>query len=112
TNINEIPERSRHWWDKWADEHGNLGPIYGALWRHWNGDIDQVQKCIDSIKNTPYSRRHVVSAWDPDCIDEMALPPCHILFQFYVSNNKKLSCQLYQRSADVFLGVPANIASY
>ena len=101
--------------DSFAEQFGSLGNVYGAQWRSWptaDGEtIDQIQKVIDSIKNNPDSRRHIVSAWNPDEIEDMALPPCHTLFQFYVANGK-LSCQLYQRSADVFLGVPFNIASY
>ena len=101
--------------DAFAEKHGSLGNVYGAQWRSWpsadGGTIDQIQNVIDSIKNNPDSRRHIVSAWNPDEVDNMALPPCHTLFQFYVADGK-LSCQLYQRSADVFLGVPFNIASY
>ena len=93
-------------------ENGDLGPVYGHQWRHWNG-IDQIQNVIDTIKNNPFSRRHIICAWNPAQVDEMALPPCHAFVQFYVSGDgKKLSCQLYQRSADIFLGVPFNIASY
>ncbi|MEQ8424388.1 MAG: thymidylate synthase, partial [Cyclobacteriaceae bacterium] len=99
----------------WADENGELGPVYGSQWRSWpapNGEsIDQIAKVLDQIKNKPDSRRHIVSAWNPAEVDKMALPPCHALFQFYVADGK-LSCQLYQRSADYFLGVPFNIASY
>ena len=102
-------------WDEWADKDGNLGPVYGVQWRRWegkNGDThDQIKKLLDDLKNNPHSRRHVISAWNVPFIDSMALPPCHTIFQFYVLNGK-LSCQLYQRSADVFLGVPFNIASY
>ena len=102
-------------WDEWADEHGELGPIYGYQWRSWPAadgrHIDQISKVIRSIREEPDSRRHVVSAWNVGELERMALPPCHILFQFYVSGNR-LSCQLYQRSADIFLGVPFNIASY
>jgi thymidylate synthase len=102
-------------WNEWAKEDGELGPIYGYQWRSWpdysGGHIDQVLQVIESIKNNPDSRRHIVSAWNVGQIDEMQLPPCHILFQFYVANGR-LSCQLYQRSADIFLGVPFNIASY
>jgi len=104
-------------WDEWADENGDLGPVYGKQWRRWEGPdgavIDQVDKVIEAIKNNPYypySRRHIVSAWNPADVDDMALPPCHCLFQFHVAD-EKLSCQLYQRSADIFLGVPFNIAS-
>ena len=100
--------------DEFAKKHGNLGPVYGAQWRNFNNDgTDQLVKLIDSLKNNPFSRRHIISAWNPSQVDEMALPPCHTLMQFYVSSDKKyLSCQLYQRSADTFLGVPFNIASY
>jgi thymidylate synthase len=102
-------------WDEWADENGDLGPIYGKQWRAWEAkdgrEIDQIGELIDQIKKTPDSRRLLVSAWNVGDLDKMALPPCHIIFQFYVANNR-LSCQLYQRSADVFLGVPFNIASY
>ena len=115
TNISYLKENGVRIWDDWADEDGNLGPVYGYQWRSWpNPDgsaTDQITKLVDSIKNNPYSRRHVVSAWNPSFIDEMALPPCHCLFQFHVSEGK-LNCQLYQRSADTFLGVPFNIASY
>ena len=104
-----------HIWDAWADENGDLGPVYGSQWRSWparsGGTIDQIANVIASIKADPDSRRHIVTAWNPDEIDNMALPPCHALFQFYVADGR-LSCQLYQRSADVFLGVPFNIASY
>ena len=100
--------------DEFAKKHGNLGPVYGAQWRNFNNEgTDQLVKLIDSLKNNPFSRRHIISAWNPSQVDEMALPPCHTLMQFYVSSDKKyLSCQLYQRSADTFLGVPFNIASY
>ena len=102
-------------WDEWADENGDLGPVYGYQWRSWpnpNGQsIDQISQVVNSLKNNPDSRRHIVSAWNPAEVDKMALPPCHSLFQFYVADGK-LSCQLYQRSADLFLGVPFNIASY
>ena len=100
--------------DDFAKKHGNLGPVYGAQWRNFNYQgVDQLAKLIDGLKNTPFSRRHIISAWNPIQVDEMALPPCHTLMQFYVSSDKKyLSCQLYQRSADMFLGVPFNIASY
>ncbi|MDV7402031.1 thymidylate synthase, partial [Arthrospira platensis SPKY1] len=100
-------------WDEWADEEGNLGPVYGHQWRSWptpeGGSIDQITKLIEGIKRNPDSRRHIVSAWNVAEVDNMALPPCHTLFQFYVANGR-LSCQLYQRSADIFLGVPFNIA--
>ena len=100
--------------DDFAKKHGNLGPVYGAQWRNFNNEgTDQLVKLIDSLKNNPFSRRHIISAWNPSQVDEMALPPCHTLMQFYVSSDKKyLNCQLYQRSADTFLGVPFNIASY
>lgn len=100
--------------DDFAKKHGNLGPVYGAQWRNFNNEgTDQLMKLIDSLKNNPFSRRHIISAWNPSQVDEMALPPCHTLMQFYVSSDQKyLSCQLYQRSADTFLGVPFNIASY
>jgi thymidylate synthase len=115
TNIAYLKQNKVKIWDAWADEEGNLGPIYGYQWRSWpsyNGAyIDQVNQVIQSIRNSPDSRRHIISAWNVGDLDRMALPPCHILFQFYVAHNK-LSCQLYQRSADVFLGVPFNIASY
>ncbi len=116
TNVKWLQERGCTIWDEWADENGDLGPVYGKQWRSWaapNGEtIDQVKKLIDGLKNNPFSRRHIISAWNPADVDDMALPPCHLLFQFYVSVDGKLSCQLYQRSADVFLGVPFNIASY
>ncbi|WP_025898280.1 thymidylate synthase [Sneathiella glossodoripedis] len=115
TNIKYLQENGVRIWDEWADENGDLGPVYGYQWRSWpapNGDkIDQIKKLIDQIKDNPDSRRHIVTAWNPADVDNMALPPCHCLFQFYVADGK-LSCQLYQRSADVFLGVPFNIASY
>lgn len=102
-------------WDEWADAQGDLGPVYGVQWRSWpdsqGGRIDQIAKLVDGIRRNPDSRRHIVSAWNPAEVDHMALPPCHALFQFYVADGK-LSCQLYQRSADIFLGVPFNIASY
>ena len=116
TNIRYLQENKVSIWDEWADEHGELGPVYGAQWRRWQGapgaePVDQIVKLIDGIRNNPYSRRHIVSAWNVPFIDQMALPPCHCLFQFFVADGK-LSCQLYQRSADLFLGVPFNIASY
>ncbi|MDC3106719.1 thymidylate synthase [SAR86 cluster bacterium] len=115
TNISYLKENGVSIWDEWADEKGDLGPVYGAQWRSWpdgnNGTIDQIQNLVQGIKTNPDSRRHIVSAWNPALVDEMALPPCHSLFQFYVAN-EELSCQLYQRSADIFLGVPFNIASY
>ncbi|MEP3246989.1 MAG: thymidylate synthase [Sneathiella sp.] len=115
TNIKYLKENGVRIWDEWADENGNLGPVYGYQWRSWptpdGGQIDQISKLITQLKNNPDSRRHIVTAWNPADVDNMALPPCHCLFQFYVADGK-LSCQLYQRSADVFLGVPFNIASY
>lgn len=115
TNINYLRENGVTIWDEWADEHGNLGPVYGHQWRSWscpNGRaIDQLSGVINLIQRNPDSRRMLVTAWNPAEVDQMALPPCHCLFQFYVAGGK-LSCQLYQRSADVFLGVPFNIASY
>lgn len=126
TNIKYLHEHKVSIWDEWADTKGDLGPVYGAQWRNWNNEgIDQIQQVIDSIKDNPNSRRHIVTAWNPSVLPDehekdfsknvaagkAALPPCHAFFQFYVANNK-LSCQLYQRSADVFLGVPFNIASY
>jgi thymidylate synthase len=114
TNIAYLNENGVSIWDEWADESGDLGPVYGAQWRSWqsaSGPIDQISQLIDQIKGNPDSRRHMVSAWNVGEIEKMALPPCHILFQFYVANGR-LSCQLYQRSADIFLGVPFNIASY
>ncbi len=114
TNIAYLNENGVKIWDEWADENGNLGPVYGAQWRSWSsasGPVDQISQLIHQIKTNPDSRRHLVNAWNVGEIDKMALPPCHILFQFYVANGK-LSCQLYQRSADIFLGVPFNIASY
>ena len=115
TNVRYLNEHGVTIWDEWADENGNLGRVYGAQWRDWRGAngirIDQIDKIISEIRENPSSRRLIVSAWNPAEIDEMALPPCHVLFQFYV-NDGELSCQLYQRSADLFLGVPFNIASY
>ncbi len=115
TNVRYLNEHGVTIWDKWADESGNLGRVYGAQWRDWRGAngirVDQIDKIISEIREKPSSRRLIVSAWNPAEIDEMALPPCHVLFQFYV-NDGELSCQLYQRSADLFLGVPFNIASY
>ncbi|WP_319519968.1 thymidylate synthase [uncultured Martelella sp.] len=115
TNIAYLKENGVSIWDEWADENGDLGPVYGAQWRSWpapdGGHIDQIEKLVESIRNNPDSRRHIVTAWNPAEVDNMALPPCHCLFQFYVADGK-LSCQLYQRSADIFLGVPFNIASY
>lgn len=115
TNVKYLQENGVRIWNEWADENGELGRVYGAQWRSWaSGDgetVDQITKLIHDIEHNPNSRRLIVSAWNPAEIDQMALPPCHCLFQFYVSNGK-LSCQLYQRSADIFLGVPFNIASY
>ena len=115
TNVRYLQDHNVRIWNEWADEKGEMGPIYGYQWRSWpktdGGYVDQISEVISSIKNKPHSRRHIVSAWNPGELEKMALPPCHILFQFYV-NNGKLSCQLYQRSADLFLGVPFNIASY
>lgn len=126
TNTEYLHEHGCRIWDEWADEHGDLGPVYGLQWRSWMvadedsrqglTTIDQIAQVIESIKADPYSRRHIVSAWNPAEVEDMALPPCHLLFQFYVEpvadGPDRLSCQLYQRSADVFLGVPFNIASY
>jgi thymidylate synthase len=115
TNIHYLQEHGVHIWDEWADENGDLGPVYGSQWRSWKTHdgrmIDQITNLIQQIQKNPSSRRLIVTAWNPEEIDRMALPPCHALFQFYVVNGK-LSCQLYQRSADVFIGVPFNIASY
>ena len=115
TNIKYLVDHDVHIWDEWADEHGELGPVYGSQWRSWPGPdgktIDQISRVIEDLKTNPDSRRHIVSAWNVAEVDEMALPPCHSLFQFYVADGR-LSCQLYQRSADIFLGVPFNIASY
>ena len=115
TNVKYLQEHGVRIWNEWAKEDGELGPIYGYQWRSWpdyhGGHIDQIAQVIGSIKNNPNSRRHIVSAWNVGQLDDMQLPPCHILFQFYVADGK-LSCQLYQRSADIFLGVPFNIASY
>jgi thymidylate synthase len=115
TNVKYLQENGVRIWNEWADENGDLGPVYGHQWRSWpgkNGEtVDQISRLMDMIKASPDSRRLMVTAWNPADIDDMALPPCHCLFQFYV-NGGKLSCQLYQRSADVFLGVPFNIASY
>jgi thymidylate synthase len=115
TNIRYLQDHDVHIWDEWADEHGELGPVYGSQWRSWPGadgeTIDQISRVVADIRRTPDSRRLIVSAWNVAEVDRMALPPCHTLFQFYVAEGR-LSCQLYQRSADVFLGVPFNIASY
>lgn len=115
TNIAYLKANGVSIWNEWADENGDLGPVYGHQWRHWpardGGEIDQIRQLIAGLKASPDSRRHLVSAWNPSDVDRMALPPCHALFQFYVAGGR-LSCQLYQRSADIFLGVPFNIASY
>ncbi len=115
TNVRWLQERGVSIWNEWADADGELGPVYGKQWRSWTAPdgrvIDQISAVVESLKTNPNSRRHIVSAWNPADVDDMALPPCHCLFQFYVADGK-LSCQLYQRSADVFLGVPFNIASY
>lgn len=115
TNVRYLQEHGVRIWDEWADQNGDLGPVYGAQWRSWpNPDgtcIDQMANLMRQLKNTPDSRRHIVVAYNPSCVDQMALAPCHALFQFYVADGK-LSCQLYQRSADTFLGVPFNVASY
>jgi thymidylate synthase len=110
TNIKYLQDNGVKIWNEWADENGNLGPVYGKQWRDFNG-VDQITNVVNTLKNNPNSRRIIVSAWNPQDVDKMALPPCHTMFQFFVINNK-LSCQLYQRSADCFLGVPFNIASY
>lgn len=118
TNVKYLKDNGVSIWDDWADENGDLGPVYGKQWRSWQGDdgskpIDQLAHVVDSIRNNPTSRRHIVSAWNVADVNEMALPPCHTMFQFYVDTTAgELSCQLYQRSADLFLGVPFNIASY
>lgn len=126
TNVKPLQEQGVRIWDEWADENGELGPVYGKQWRSWPSSsdgynldqtIDQITRVIDDIKNNPFSRRHIVTAWNPDEIADMALPPCHTMFQFYVHSDLKgepesLSCQLYQRSGDLFLGIPFNIASY
>jgi len=113
--VRYLQENGVRIWDEWADENGELGPVYGYQWRNWpapNGEsVDQIAKLVEMIKSNPDSRRLIVSAWNPALVEEMALPPCHALFQFYVADGR-LSCQLYQRSADIFLGVPFNIASY
>jgi thymidylate synthase len=115
TNVRWLQQHGVTIWDEWADEHGELGPVYGYQWRHWRtpdgAEVDQIAKLIDGLRRKPDSRRHIVSAWNPADVERMALPPCHALFQFYVADGR-LSCQMYQRSADVFLGVPFNIASY
>lgn len=115
SNVTWLQERGVKIWDAWADENGDLGPVYGVQWRSWptpdGGSIDQISRVVEQIRTNPDSRRHLITAWNPAEVDNMALPPCHALFQFYVADGK-LSCQLYQRSADLFLGVPFNIASY
>ena len=115
SNIAYLEEHDVSIWDEWADEEGGLGPVYGVQWRSWptpdGGEIDQIARLVDRIRDNPHSRRHIVSAWNVADLDEMALPPCHVMFQFYVADGR-LSCQLYQRSADIFLGLPFNIASY
>lgn len=112
TNVKYLQEHGVRIWNEWADENGDLGPVYGSQWRNWNGEgIDQIAEVIEKLKKTPNDRRMIVSAWNVGKIAEMHLPPCHMMFQFYVANNK-LSCMLYQRSCDMFLGVPFNIASY
>lgn len=115
SNVRWLQERGVSIWNEWADDDGELGPVYGVQWRSWpapdGGQIDQIAKVVESIRANPDSRRHIVTAWNPAEVDNMALPPCHAMFQFYVADGK-LSCQLYQRSADLFLGVPFNIASY
>lgn len=115
TNVRSLQEAGVTIWDEWADENGELGPVYGCQWRSWpdgkGGAIDQIAQLVEQLRNNPDSRRHIVSAWNVADVESMALPPCHLLFQFYVAEGR-LSCQLYQRSADVFLGVPFNIASY
>ncbi|MBK8065955.1 MAG: thymidylate synthase [Betaproteobacteria bacterium] len=115
TNVRWLQERGVSIWDEWADDNGDLGPVYGYQWRHWRTpdgrEIDQIRQVLDSIRSRPDSRRHIVTAWNPADVDSMALPPCHAMFQFYVADGA-LSCQMYQRSADLFLGVPFNIASY
>ena len=115
TNIAWLKQNKVSIWNEWANESGDLGPVYGHQWRHWPGreghEIDQIAQLVDGLKRNPDSRRHIVTAWNPADVDRMALPPCHALFQFYVADGR-LSCQLYQRSADIFLGVPFNIASY
>lgn len=112
TNVKYLQDNGVRIWNEWADENGDLGPVYGSQWRNWNGEgIDQIAEVIEKLKKTPNDRRMIVSAWNVGKIAEMHLPPCHMMFQFYVANNK-LSCMLYQRSCDMFLGVPFNIASY
>ncbi len=116
TNIRYLQENGVTIWNEWADENGDLGPVYGRQWRSWacpdGGTVDQIKNVVEQLKVNPFSRRLIVSAWNPADVGQMALPPCHALFQFYVTPDRRLSCQLYQRSADLFLGVPFNIASY
>jgi thymidylate synthase len=116
TNIQYLKDNKVRIWDEWADENGDLGPVYGYQWRHWKrpdgSEVDQVARLVQGLRDNPRSRRHILTAWNPADVDDMALPPCHAFIQFYVSSDNKLSCQLYQRSADIFLGVPFNIASY
>lgn len=119
TNIKALTDQNVHIWDEWADENGELGPVYGSQWRNWGLDLfagdrgfDQIKALVNGIIKDPMGRRHVVTAWNPSDLDEMALPPCHMFFQCYVSEDRELSLQVYQRSADMFLGVPFNIASY
>ena len=115
TNVKYLQDNGVRIWNEWADENGDLGPVYGYQWRHWRTpqgrEVDQIKNLIEGLKKNPDSRRHIVSAWNPADVDDMALPPCHTMFQFYVNDNR-LSCQLYQRSGDSFLGVPFNITSY
>ena len=115
TNVKYLQDHGVRIWNEWADANGNLGPVYGYQWRHWRTpdgkEVDQIANLIEGLKKNPDSRRHIVSAWNPADVDDMALPPCHTMFQFYVANGR-LSCQLYQRSGDTFLGIPFNIASY
>jgi len=112
TNIKWLQDNKVHIWDSWADENGDLGPVYGQQWRNWGGTLDQLKLVIAGLTNNPQNRRHIVTAWNPTDIPDMALPPCHMMFQFKVRDNKYLDLQLYQRSGDLFLGVPFNIASY
>lgn len=116
TNVRPLQEIGVHIWDEWADENGDLGPVYGAQWRRWpdgrGGTVDQISRLVDGLKDDPYSTRHILSAWNVAQIEDMALPPCHTLAQWYVTEDGRLDCQLYQRSADLFLGVPFNVASY
>jgi thymidylate synthase len=112
TNVKYLQDHGVNIWNEWADANGELGPVYGHQWRHWNDQVDQITALIERIKTEPHSRRHIVSAWNVTDVEQMALPPCHTMFQFYAHTDGRLSCQLYQRSADTFLGVPFNIASY